>query len=278
MHAIRVAPGAKVSLDKIDPRENGGLKKEQGEAQAEVLGVELTALQELQYAAGQTPLLIVLQGLDTSGKDGTIRHLLRFLNAQGTRVASFKVPTPIELAHDYLWRCHAQTPGKAEAVIFNRSHYEDVLVVRVHELAPEPVWRKRYDHINDWERLLTDCGAVVLKFFLHISKEEQEARLLEREKELEKAWKLSAGDWKERELWDQYEKAYEEALSKCSTDCAPWYIIPADRKWYRNLAVTEIIVEALKAKRKDWDERLEEIGKKAKEELAAYRETVGQGK
>lgn len=275
MYAIRVRSGEKLDLAKLDASVDGGMEKEDGLVRADDLGKELTELQELLYAAGQTPLLIVLQGRDTSGKDGTIRFLLRYLNAQGTRVASFKVPTPVELAHDYLWRCHAQTPGKGETVIFNRSHYEDVLVVRVHELAPEEVWKKRFGHINDWEKLLTDCGTTVIKIFLHISKDEQEERLLEREQEVEKAWKLSVGDWKEREHWDSYTRAFEDALSRCSTDEAPWYIVPADKKWYRDLAVAEILTEALREKKKGWMEKLESIGAEAKAELAEYRASGG---
>lgn len=275
MHAIRVKPGDKVDLSKIETDFDDGLDKDAGEARADELGKELTDLQEIQFAAGQTPLLIVLQGRDTSGKDGTIRHLLKFMNAQGTRVAPFKVPTPIELAHDYLWRVHAQTPGRGETVIFNRSHYEDVLVVRVHDLVPEEIWKKRYGHINDWEKLLTDCGTKVLKFFLHISRDEQEKRLLEREQEVEKAWKLSVGDWKEREYWDAYTRAYEDALSRCSTDEAPWHIIPADKKWFRNLAITEVIVEALREGRDGWMTKLGDIGEKAKSDLAAYRANPG---
>lgn len=275
MHAIRVKPGDKVDLSKIETDFDDGLDKDAGEAKADELGKELTDLQEIQFAAGQTPLLIVLQGRDTSGKDGTIRHLLKFMNAQGTRVAPFKVPTPIELAHDYLWRVHAQTPGKGETVVFNRSHYEDVLVVRVHDLVPEEIWKKRYGHINDWEKLLTDCGTKVLKFFLHISRDEQEKRLLEREQEVEKAWKLSVGDWKEREYWDAYTRAYEDALSRCSTDEAPWHIIPADKKWFRNLAITEVIVEALREGRDGWMTKLGDIGEKAKADLAAYRANPG---
>lgn len=275
MHAIRVKPGDKVDLSKIEADFDDGLDRDAGEAKADELGKELTDLQEIQFAAGQTPLLIVLQGRDTSGKDGTIRHLLNYMNAQGTRVAPFKVPTPIELSHDYLWRVHAQTPGKGETVIFNRSHYEDVLVVRVHDLVPEEVWKRRYGHINDWEKLLTDCGTRVLKFFLHISKDEQEQRLLEREQEVEKAWKLSVGDWKEREYWDAYTRAYEDALSRCSTDEAPWHIIPADKKWFRNLAITEVIVEALREGHDGWMTKLGDIGEKAKADLALYRTNPG---
>lgn len=273
MFAHIVKSGEKVDLKDIPTKKDGGMSEEEAEQLTEQLGEELTELQELLFAAGKTPLLLVLQGRDTSGKDGTIRHLLKYMNAQSTRVAPFKVPTPIEMAHDYLWRVHQQTPGKGETVIFNRSHYEDVLVVRVHEFVPPEVWQKRYEHINDWEKLLTDTGTLVLKFMLHISKDEQEERLLDREKEVEKAWKLSAGDWKEREFWDKYTEAYEDVASKCSPESAPWHIISADHKWYRNLAITEAIVEGLRPLKKGWNAKLEEIGAKAKEELAAYRTT-----
>lgn len=274
VHAIKVKPGDKIDLTKVSTNDNGGLEKEEGIALATKLGEELTHLQELMFAANQAPVLIVLQGRDTSGKDGTIRHLLHFLNAQGTLVVPFKVPTAKELAHDFLWRCHRETPGRGETVIFNRSHYEDVLVVRVHALAPENVWKKRYGHINDWEKLLTDSGTIVLKFFLHISKDEQEERLLEREKEVEKSWKLSANDWKEREFWSHYDQAFEDMLSRCSTDAAPWHIIPADRKWFRNLAITEVLVEELRKHKDECMKRLEAIGIEAKEELAAFRGTA----
>jgi PPK2 family polyphosphate:nucleotide phosphotransferase len=270
-YAKIVKPGDRPNLSKTETAADGGLRREEGEELADKLGNELTDLQELLYAAGKTALLIVLQGMDTSGKDGTIRHLLNYMNAQGTRIAPFKVPTPKELAHDYLWRCHQETPGRGETVIFNRSHYEDVLVVRVHELVPEQVWKLRYGHINDFERLLTDNGATVVKFFLHISKEEQEKRLREREIETEKAWKLSVGDWKERELWHQYQAAYEDALAKCSTEAAPWHIVPADHKWYRNLAITQTLVETLRPMREGWMDKLRSIGEQAKADLAAYR-------
>lgn len=269
--AIRIKPGTSVKLKDFDPKDTGKWSEEEAEKQAEVLGKKLTELQELLYAAGKTPLLIVLQGRDTAGKDGTIRFLLRYLNAQSTNVAPFKVPTLKELAHDYLWRVHQVTPGKGETVIFNRSHYEDVLVVRVHELVPEAVWSKRFTHINNFEKLLTDNGVVILKFFLHISKEEQEERLLEREQDPTKAWKLAVRDWKERELWDQYTDAYEDALSKCSTEDAPWFVVPADKKWYRNLAIAEAIVSALEPLKDQWMAKLDEVGVAAKAELEAYR-------
>jgi len=273
--AVRIEPGSTIKLHSIDAETNGGLSKENGERLADELGQTLGELQEELFAAGMTGLLIVLQGRDTAGKDGTIRHLLKYLNAQSTYVAGFKVPTPKELAHDYLWRVHAETPGRGETAIFNRSHYEDVLVVRVHELVPKSVWSKRYDHINDFERLLTDSGTVILKFFLHVTKEEQENRLLDREKDVEKAWKLNPNDWKERDYWDAYTEAYEDVLKNCSSKDAPWFVVPANRKWYRNLAVTEALVETLKHLRNDWMERLEEMSKLAKADLDAYRKEKG---
>lgn len=269
--AHKIEPGSVVRLADIDPAADGGLTKTEGEDLAKAFGERLDELDDLHYEAGMNSVLIVLQGRDTSGKDGTIRFLLSFLNAQGCRVAPFKVPTPIELAHDFLWRVHAVTPPKGGMTIFNRSHYEDVLVVRVHDLVPEPVWRRRYQHIEAFERLLHDSGTILLKFMLHISKEEQERRLLDREKEVQKAWKLSVGDWKERERWDDYTAAYEEALSRCSTAEAPWHVVPADRKWFRNLAIAETIVQTLEPYRPAWLERLGAIGAKARAELEAYR-------
>jgi len=263
-------PGDSVNLSKIDPADDCGLDREKAEQRCVELGNELTDLQELLYAAGKHGLLIVLQGRDTAGKDGTIRHLLKYMNAQGSAIAPFKVPTPKELAHDFLWRVHQVTPGRGETVIFNRSHYEDVLVVRVHDLAPNDVWKARYDHINKFEQLLVDSNIIVVKFMLHISKDEQEQRLIEREQDAEKAWKLSVGDWRERELWDQYTEAYEDALEKCNKPC-PWHVVPADKKWFRNLAVTETLVETLRPYKQGWKDHLAEIGVKAKAELELYR-------
>lgn len=262
----------KVRLKEIDPSETHGVSEEEALERIEKLGKKIEKLQELLFAAGKTPLLIVLQGRDTSGKDGTIRRLLKHLNAQSTRIAPFKVPTPLELSHDFLWRIHQQVPAKGETVIFNRSHYEDVLVVRVHEFVPKAVWEKRYEAINDFEKHLTECGTVILKFFLHISKEEQEKRLLEREQEPEKAWKLNVGDWKEREFWDDYTEAYEDALEKCSTKYATWNIIPADHKWYRDLLVLEAIHDALKEFEEGWLKSLSDLGEKMRTELEAYRQ------
>jgi PPK2 family polyphosphate:nucleotide phosphotransferase len=221
--------------------------KDEGLKQLEALNGELESLQELLYAEHRKKLLIVLQGMDTSGKDGTIRHVFEGVNPQGVRVANFKVPTALELDHDYLWRVHQQVPAKGEIVIFNRSHYEDVLVVRVHKLVSKEVWSMRFAQINDFERLLSEEGTTILKFFLHISIEEQKERLQARLDDPTKVWKFRMGDLAERKLWDQYERAYEDAISLTSTDWAPWYIVPADRKWYRNLVVASVIVKTLKA-------------------------------
>ncbi len=270
-YAYKLTGTKKIKLKDFDPEEDAGLKREEGEAKLAKLSDELTRLQELLYAAGQHSVLIVLQGRDTSGKDGTIKSVMGPLNQLGCTVASFKVPTEKELAHDFLWRVHQHTPRRGEIAIFNRSHYEEVLVVRVHNLVPPSVWRKHYDHINHFERLLTDSHTIVLKFYLHISKAEQEQRLLEREEEKEKYWKLSVSDWKEREHWNAYTHAYEDALNRCSTPHAPWYIVPADKKWFRNLAVAEAIVNALKPYQKQWLNRLDEIGKREKQLLDKFR-------
>lgn len=248
MEKYRIKPGSSVKLADWDTEDDRGFEdgKEGVEERLLELNKELESLQELLFAEGKHKLLVVLQGMDTSGKDGTIRHVFEGVNPLGVRVASFKAPTPEELAHDYLWRVHKQTPGRGEIVIFNRSHYEDVLVVRVHELAPPEVWRRRYDQINDFEHLLVEEGTTVLKFFLHIDKDEQKKRLQERLDDPEKHWKFNVGDLKERALWRDYEKAYEDVLSKTSTDWAPWYIVPANRKWYRNLVIASVIVKTLK--------------------------------
>ena len=272
-HHHRIDKVQDIDLAAFSTRAPKGHSKEEGVERTKKLGEELGELQELLFYAGRHSLLVVLQGMDTSGKDGTIRHLLNCTNVQSTRVAPFKVPTSRELAHDFLWRVHQQTPGKGEVVVFNRSHYEDVLVVRVHELVPEKVWRARYDHINAFERLLVDADTIVVKFFLHISKDEQQQRLIEREQEVEKAWKLSVGDWKERELWDDYQKACGDAIGKCTSAHAPWHVVPSDQKWYRNMVVTEALVEVLRGHKQGWMDSLEELGQKAKTELATYRAT-----
>lgn len=241
-----------VKLADFDPENTGKLDKSDADKQMLKLGDELAELQDLMYAAQETPVLIVLQGMDTSGKDGTIRKVIGHMNPQSCRVASFKVPTPLEMAHDFLWRIHSETPAKGNAVVFNRSHYEDVLVVRVHKLVPPDVWQKRYDDIINFEQLLADSGTVILKFFLHISKDEQKERLLAREKDPTKSWKLSPADWKERELWDDYQAAYQDAVNNCARPHAPWYIVPANKKWFRDVAITQTLVETLRPFRDGW--------------------------
>ena len=234
-------------------------EKDRGKKKLAELNKELESLQEMLYAEGKRRVLIVLQGMDTSGKDGVIRHVFEGVNPQGVQVASFKVPTSLELAHDYLWRIHQKTPGKGEIVIFNRSHYEDVLVVRVHNLVPPEVWKKRYDQIKNFERLLVEEGTVILKFFLHISPEEQARRFLERVETPEKNWKFNPGDLEERKHWQEYMEAYEDAINKTSTNYAPWYVIPSDRKWYRNLAIASIMVDTLKGMQMSYPTAIEDI-------------------
>lgn len=270
-YAHRLEAKHKIKLEDFDPGEDAGLKRKEAEQQTARLIEELVELQELLYAARQQSVLVILQGRDTSGKDGTIGHVAGPLNSQGCAVASFKVPTEEELAHDFLWRVHARTPSAGHIQIFNRSHYEDVLVARVHQLVPQKVWHTRYEHINAFERLLADSSTIILKFYLHISKEEQEQRLLKREGDSIKSWKLSVGDWKEREYWDDYTAAYEDALNRCCTDHAPWFIVPADKKWFRNLAVAETLRDALKPYREGWLGRIEELGREKRTEIEEYR-------
>jgi PPK2 family polyphosphate:nucleotide phosphotransferase len=273
--AAKLTSPRTVDLAKYDANANGGMTKDEAEPRFQELAEEIGELQELLYAAKTHSMLVVLQGIDTSGKDGTIRAAFRDINPSGCRVASFKVPTELELSHDFLWRVHQQAPGRGEFTIFNRSHYEDVLVVRVHDLVPREVWERRYDQINGFEHLLAENNTIIAKFFLHISKEEQEERLLEREHEVDKAWKLSAADWVERRSWSDYMAAYEDVLGKCSHDDAPWYIVPADRKWFRNLAIAEAIVELLRPHKETWLQSLKERGEA---ELKAIREARAAGK
>jgi PPK2 family polyphosphate:nucleotide phosphotransferase len=269
--AHRLEGERQIKLAEFDPAEVAGLKRGQAEKKTARLIEELTELQELLYAVQAQSVLVILQGRDTSGKDGTIRHVMGPLNSQSCTVASFKVPTEEELAHDFLWRVHAKTPPAGDIKIFNRSHYEDVLVVRVHELVPEQVWRPRFDHINAFERLLADSGTIILKFYLHISKAEQEKRLRKREKDPIKSWKLSVGDWQERQHWDAYSAAYEEALNRCSAKHAPWFVVPADKKWFRDLAVAETMRDALLPFKGEWLKKLEELGREKKKAIDEYR-------
>ena len=246
-----VPPGTRVQLGEIDPGGTPGLRGGSGQerATAEAAHADNVAvLQDLQvrlWAEARRSVLVVLQGMDTAGKDGTIRHVFGPLNPQGAGVVGFKQPTPEELSHDFLWRVHQHAPAAGRVVVFNRSHYEDVLVVRVHGLVGKAVWRRRYDQINRFEELLAAGGTTILKFFLHISPDEQKERLQARLDDPAKRWKFSAGDLEERRLWGEYRAAYEDAISRCSTGHAPWFVIPADRKWYRNWAISSIVREAL---------------------------------
>lgn len=242
---LQIRPGSKVDLRDIDPGETFGWKREDAETQQADYEAKLTDLQSRLWAEGTRGLLVVLQGIDAAGKDGTIRHVMDAFNPQGCSVAGFKAPVGPELRHDYLWRIHAQTPERGSVVIFNRSHYEDVLVVRVHELVPEKTWKRRYRHINDWERMLTDEGITIVKFFLYIDKDEQHKRLQGRLDDPAKRWKFSLGDLPERTRWDAYVDAFNEVLSRTSTSDAPWYLIPSNRKWFRNLAVAHVLGDTL---------------------------------
>jgi PPK2 family polyphosphate:nucleotide phosphotransferase len=270
-YAFKVTPGKRVKLSDYDANADGSLTKQEGLAELARLSAELGEIQEELYAAGQHSVLMILQGMDTSGKDGTIRNVLTDVNPQGCRIESFKVPTEEELAHDFLWRAHRVTPRKSIIGVFNRSHYEDVLVVRVHKLVPEKVWKARYDQINAFEGILATNNTIIVKFYLHITKEEQEQRLLAREQDMTKAWKLSVNDWRERRYWDDYMAAYEDALRRCSTEAAPWYIVPANRKWYRNLAVCRTLVETLRGYDTSWHKALDAMSKARLAELAEMR-------
>jgi PPK2 family polyphosphate:nucleotide phosphotransferase len=246
LQRFRIKPGAKVKLKDIDPDFKGPHENHKA-ALDEIKHYEkrLRELQDMLYVAHRPSLLICLQAMDTGGKDGTINHVLGAMNPMGCRVAAFKEPTPEELSHDFLWRIHRQTPARGEVVVFNRSHYEDVLVVRVHKLAPKSVWSERYDRINEFEKNLVENDTHILKFYLHISKEEQLKRFADRLDDPARQWKISESDYKERKYWDDYTAAYEDALSRCSAKRAPWFVIPANHKWFRNLAVARIIVEHL---------------------------------
>jgi PPK2 family polyphosphate:nucleotide phosphotransferase len=247
MDKYRVKHGDKIKLKDFDPDDTSQFSdsKQVGLARLAELNQKLDKLQEVLYAEHKHKLLVVLQALDAGGKDGTIRSVFSGVNPQGVHIASFKIPSEIERDHDYLWRIHQQVPGKGELVVFNRSHYEDVLVVRVHNLVPQEVWSQRYEQINNFEQLLADDGTTILKFYLNISKDEQKQRLQERLDDPTKNWKFNSGDLKERALWEDYMNAYQDAFNKTSTAWAPWYVIPANRNWYRDLCVATILVKTL---------------------------------
>jgi PPK2 family polyphosphate:nucleotide phosphotransferase len=249
MKRYRVEPGSKVDLGKIDPEATKGFKggKKEAEKLFEPLNRRLEVLQEALYAEHRHKVLVILQGMDTSGKDGTISHVFEGVNPLGVRVVAFKAPSAEELDHDFLWRVHPKVPGRGEIAIFNRSHYEDVLPVRVLKLAPPEVWRPRFDQINDFERMLAETGTTLLKFFLHISKDEQKKRLQERLDDPAKQWKFRKGDLVDRGHWDEYMEAYEEVLHRTSHKWAPWHVVPANKKWFRNLMVASVLVETLES-------------------------------
>jgi PPK2 family polyphosphate:nucleotide phosphotransferase len=248
-HSLResliVKPGSQVHLATVDAGATHGHTKARSATVLQKGLDRLTSLQDRLWAEAKHPVLIVLQGIDAAGKDGTVRHVMTAFNPLGCIVTSWKAPTPVELAHDYLWRIHQRTPAKGEISIFNRSHYEDVLVVRVHELVPDDVWSRRYDEINAFEEELFNSGTTILKFFLYIDKDEQKARFQARLDDPDKNWKFRLGDLAERKLWDEYIAAFEDMLERCSTDFAPWYLIPSNKKWFRNLAVADIVGDAL---------------------------------
>jgi PPK2 family polyphosphate:nucleotide phosphotransferase len=272
-YAIKLDKPQKIKLDDYDPGDTGKARKDKSAEELAALNAELSGLQEWLYAAQRNSVLIVLQGLDTSGKDGTIAHVMSSVNPQGCDVASFKVPTPQEAAHDFLWRIHQKTPAKGMMTIFNRSHYEDVLVTRVHDTITQGECDRRYGDIRHFEQLLADSGTLILKFFLHISPDEQEKRLLAREKDQEKSWKLSPGDWEERQYWPEYQKAYADALGATADKHAPWYVVPANHKWFRNLAIAETVVKTLRAHKGDWQETLKTLGEQRRAELDKMRKS-----
>jgi PPK2 family polyphosphate:nucleotide phosphotransferase len=275
--ATTVDGSKKVRLADFDPDDTGGLTKEQGAKRLDDLGVQLAELTNLLAYAGDQGLLIVLQGRDASGKDGTVRKILEYGNVLSARICPFKAPTAEELGHDFLWRVHKQVPAKGSIALFNRSHYEDVIAVRVHELCPPEVWQPRFEQINQFERLLVGSGTIVLKFFLNVSKGEQRKRLEEREEDPLTAWKLNVNDWKEIPLWAETSAAYEDVLRRCSSPELPWHVVPADHKWFRNLAVVERIVHTLAPYRDAWLTKLKRVRKSALAEIEPIREQLGKG-
>jgi len=270
-------PGRKVRLESISTRPPSKMTKAKAKARFESLNEELFDLQDLMWGAKTHSVLLVLQGRDAAGKDGTVKHVVGALNPRGVKVTSFGAPSTEEREHDFLWRVHRVAPRLGEFAIFNRSHYEDVLVVRVHELVKKSLWRTRYAAINAFESVLADHGCIVLKYFLHISKEEQEERLLDREKDPATAWKLNVEDWKQRDEWDDFTGAYEDAISRSAAPHAPWMVVPSDAKWYRNLAVAESLAAALEPYKKEWRRTLEIEGKERGAELDAWRKDREEG-
>jgi len=251
----------KVQLDRLSADPPAGMDKKKAAKRFDAISEELFDLQDMMFGARTNSVLVVLQGRDGAGKDGTIKHVAGSLNPRGVAVTSFGVPTEEERSHDFLWRVHRHAPRLGEFAIFNRSHYEDVLVVRVHNLVPKKLWQARYEHIAAFEQLLAEHGTIILKYFLHITPEEQEERLREREKDPKAAWKVDPKDWAERKHWDAYSEAYEEAIARTSAPHARWIVVPANKKWYRNLVVAESIAEALRPHRKTWMTKLKAMTK-----------------
>jgi PPK2 family polyphosphate:nucleotide phosphotransferase len=267
---FRIAPGEHINLHDMKTSYKGSFDKDKGLDKVEKLRENMGDLQPRLFAERKRSLLIILQALDAGGKDGVIKHVIGSMNPDGCHVANFKEPTQQELAHDFLWRIEAQTPAKGEIAIFNRSHYEDVLIVRVHDLVSESVWSRRYDQINDFERRLVANGTRILKFFLNISKEEQLKRFEQRLDDPAKRWKISEADYSEREYWDDYLRAYEEAIARCNTDDAPWFVIPADHKWFTHVTVSAAIIQTLQ----EIDLRLPRVDKERRKALDAARESL----
>jgi PPK2 family polyphosphate:nucleotide phosphotransferase len=268
----------KVSLARLETDGTSHLRKEVGLEELETWGAELAELSHLLTYAGRHALVVVLQGRDASGKDGAIRKLLELTNVQNAAVAAFKVPTEEERAHDFLWRAHRVVPPRGHVAFFNRSHYEDVIAARVHKLVPDATWKGRYAHINAFERLLVDEDVIVVKFFLHVSRDEEIERLDAREKDPRTAWKLNPGDWRELALWNEVDAAYEDVLNKCATPDAPWYLVPADKKWFRNLAVVQRLVIELRPYRTLWLQTLKEMGQHSLKEIRALRAKIESGR
>jgi PPK2 family polyphosphate:nucleotide phosphotransferase len=275
MHYLVLSGGRHVSLEDVSAEPPKSIRKSSAQERVAAIGDELFKLQDSLWGARLNGLFIVLQGRDAAGKDGTISHVMRSFNPRGVAVTSFGVPTPKEAEHDFLWRVHKVAPRRGEVAILNRSHYEDVLVTRVDKLVPKKVWKRRFDQINAFESELVSEGAIILKFFLHITKSEQKKRLLDREKDPIAAWKLNPDDWRTHDLWDEYTKAYEDVLRKCSTEEAPWIIVPSNAKWYRNLVVAHAILEALRPHKAAWDEKLAQKGAAGRAAIEAYRRRKG---
>jgi PPK2 family polyphosphate:nucleotide phosphotransferase len=271
MHFHRFDAPGKVRLASIPEAPPDGVTKHHAKKRFEALNEELFELQDLLWGARTHSVLMILQGRDAAGKDGSVKHVVGAFNPRGVMVTSFGVPTAEERAHDFLWRVHRRTPGSGEIGIFNRSQYEDVLVVRVKGLAPAPVWKERYELINAFERTLVAGNCILLKFFLHITRDEQEKRLLAREDDLAGAWKLNLEDWRDRERWDDYTEAYEDAIGRCASKEAPWIVVPADAKWFRNLVIAEALAAALRPYGKEWRKKLDSEGKLRRRDLQTWR-------